>query len=606
MRAKLFLITVVLASNFLTNCGGGGNGGGTSPLPKPTVSISASPSSIIIGQSVTLSWSSTNATSCAASGDWSGTKATSGKETVTPSTTGSKTYSLSCSGAGGTGSASASVTVTSPPQMTITLTTATVLVGQTQQFTANQDANWFVNDIQSGNSTLGTIDISGLYTAPPLPPNPATVTVKACSRSNATNCATASVTIVAGPGNFSWLNFYAPEGGTAAGKLAAVAGNGNVVAGVEVTPSGDTDPHVAFVTYGPDGSLLGVWTDPDHSSFTQSGVPTPTAMTYDPVSGLVFAVGYAGDSANLDAHAALILAMNPQNPTSVVLNKTFQFGGMRTEARGISVQDGKIYIAAQSAFEVCNPIGVMGCTGNWVIVTDMQGNTVLQFAVGGGDNTIFNGYRSSISGIYALGDHLWVVGEDIDTVRNGTIGYYLQKRSLTGEPLDNISTTNMFWTTVAEDFLGFVFVVGTTEFGNPDQECFWGNKSYKDNPAFLPFAPQWCGDNSGTVSVNVARSFFLNPSPAMGVTVVGSLSKLGGTDPNDTDGGAISWNENGALLWKKRWSSIPVGSVSSWDGSAPAETGSIVLVGSGTDGNTACGSTTACGTAVIGKWLLPQ
>jgi hypothetical protein len=248
----------------------------------------------------------------------------------------------------------------------------------------------------------------------------------------------------------------------------------------------------------------------------------------------------------------------------------------------------------------------MGCTGNWVIVTDMQGNIVLQFAVGGGDSTFFNGYRSSISGIYVSGDHLWVVGDDIDTVRNGTIGYYLQIWSLTGEPLDNIHTTNLFWTTVAEDSLGFVFVVGTNEFGNPNQECFDVDKSYKDNPAILPFVSQWCGDNSGTVSVNIARSFFLNPSPAMGVTVVGSLSKFGSTDPNDTDGGAISWNENGALLWKKRWSSIPIGSVSSWNGSAPAETGSIVLVGSGTDGNTTCGSTTACGTAVIGKWLLPQ
>jgi hypothetical protein len=395
-------------------------GGGSSSPPAPTVSISASPSSIIIGQSVTLSWSSTNATSCTASGDWSGTKATGGSETVTPSTTGTKTYSLSCSGAGGTASASASVTVTAPPQMTITPTTATVLVGQTQQFMANQPANWFVNNIQGGNSTLGTISISGLYTAPPLPPNPATVTVEACSPSNAANCATASVTIVPGPGNFAWLNFYAPEGGTAAGKLVAVAGNGTVVAGVEVTPAGDTDPHVAFVTYGGDGSLLGVWTDPAHSSFTRSGTPTPTAMTYDPVSGNVFAVGYAGDSANLDAHAALVLVMNPQNPTSVVLNKTFQLGGMRTEARGVAVQDGKIYVAVQSAFKACNQLG---CTGNWVVVTDMQGNIVLQFAVGNEDDVFYQGFRSSISGIYVSGDHLWVVGDNINTNYNAVTGY---------------------------------------------------------------------------------------------------------------------------------------------------------------------------------------
>jgi hypothetical protein len=187
--------------------------------------------------------------------------------------------------------------------------------------------------------------------------------------------------------------------------------------------------------------------------------------------------------------------------------------------------------------------------------------------------------------------------------------YKLQRRhrllkwSITGQPLPvQANTTNLFWTKVAEDSLGFVFVVGTD--WNPNsQECFLAEKRYKDSFLILPFASQWCGDNSGTVSVNIARSFFLNPGSAGGVTVVGSLSKLGGTDPNDTDGGAISWDENGALFWKERFSSLPIGSVSSWDGAAPAETGRIVLVGSGTDGT--CSSTTPC-KAVVGKWLLPQ
>jgi hypothetical protein len=180
-------------------------------------------------------------------------------------------------------------------------------------------------------------------------------------------------------------------------------------------------------------------------------------------------------------------------------------------------------------------------------------------------------------------------------------------QSSTGQPLPiNASTSNSFGVKVAEDRLGNVFAVGTDQFGNPDQECFSADKRYKDSPAILSFAGHWCGDNSGTVSVNTAKNFFLNPSPATGITVVGSLSKLGGSDSNDTDAGAISWDANGNLLWKQRFSSIPVGSVSSWNGAAPAETGSIVLAGSGTDGNTACGATTACGTAVIGKWLLPQ
>jgi len=605
MRAKLFLMLVAmvaLASNLiLTSCGGGNNG--PPPPPAPTASISASPTSMAIGQTTKLTWACTNSSSASASGDWSGAKATSGSENVTPASAGTKTYTLSCSGAGGTASASASVTVTAPPQVTVTPASATVQTGKTQQFTVNMDANWFVNDIQSGNSTLGTIDISGLYTTPLLPPNPATVTVKACSRSDETNCATASVTIVAGPGSFAWLNFYAPEGGTAAGKLAAVAGNGNVVAGVEVTPAGDTDPHAALVTYGQDGSMLGIWTDPDHSSFTSgASIPTPpTAMTYDPVSGNVFAVGYAGDSVNPDAHAALILAMSPSDPTNVVLLKTFQLEGMRTEARAIAVKDGKIYLAVQSAFKVCNQLG---CTGNWVVVTDMQGNIVLKFGVGNEDDAFYDGFRSSISGMYVFGDHLWVVGDNINTNYNGITGYYFQKWSLTGQ-LGSINgnMSNSFGAKVAEDSVGNVFVVGTDQFGNPDQECFFADKHDSTSDDIVVFAPHWCGDNSGTVSVNIARNFFLNP--VSGITVVGSLSKLGGTDRNSTDAGAISWDVNGNLLWKNRWSSIPIGSVSSWNGAAPAETGSIVLAGSGSDNRTDCQSL-FCGTAVTGMWLLPQ
>ncbi len=75
----------------------------------PTVSLSASLSSINPGQSSRLSWSSTNATSCSASGGWSGNKALSGSEDVFPNV--SMTFTLSCSGPGGSASQSADVSV---------------------------------------------------------------------------------------------------------------------------------------------------------------------------------------------------------------------------------------------------------------------------------------------------------------------------------------------------------------------------------------------------------------------------------------------------------------------------------------------------------------
>ncbi len=77
----------------------------------PSILISASPAAIPLGQSSTLTWSSTSADGCIATGDWSGLRSVSGSEVVTPSSTGAKTYTLSCSGPGGTNSSSAMVNV---------------------------------------------------------------------------------------------------------------------------------------------------------------------------------------------------------------------------------------------------------------------------------------------------------------------------------------------------------------------------------------------------------------------------------------------------------------------------------------------------------------
>ena len=81
----------------------------------PTLTFTASPTTINQGQSSTLSWSTTNATSCTASNGWTGTKATSGTLAVSPTAT--TTYALSCTGNGSV-SKSATVNVvvpTTPP-----------------------------------------------------------------------------------------------------------------------------------------------------------------------------------------------------------------------------------------------------------------------------------------------------------------------------------------------------------------------------------------------------------------------------------------------------------------------------------------------------------
>jgi hypothetical protein len=82
--------------------------------PAPTLTLSAT--SIVVGSSSTLTWSSVNATSCAASGSWSGAQATNGSVAETPASAGSYTYSLTCTNSAGTSPAgSVTLTVTAAP-----------------------------------------------------------------------------------------------------------------------------------------------------------------------------------------------------------------------------------------------------------------------------------------------------------------------------------------------------------------------------------------------------------------------------------------------------------------------------------------------------------
>lgn len=160
---------VAAGSLLLSACGGGGggdddDGGGTTPAA-PTVTLAASPASIVLGASSTLSWSSVDATACTASGAWSGSKSISGTETVTPAAVGDAVYKLSCTGAGGSTEKQATVTVTAPVATgSITgkvvdtktgalINGATVRVGSANT-TTNAEGNFTLADVPVGERAL--------------------------------------------------------------------------------------------------------------------------------------------------------------------------------------------------------------------------------------------------------------------------------------------------------------------------------------------------------------------------------------------------------------------------------------------------------------------
>lgn len=115
MRNLFTLFTVF----FIFSCGGGGGGGGSAtPAPPalvaPVTTLSISSNEVVAGSDITVTWSSTNATSCSASGSWSGSQATSGSAAFNLEQAGSYSFSLTCTGSGGSNAKTVSVTATVP------------------------------------------------------------------------------------------------------------------------------------------------------------------------------------------------------------------------------------------------------------------------------------------------------------------------------------------------------------------------------------------------------------------------------------------------------------------------------------------------------------
>ncbi|MGC1907261.1 MAG: IPT/TIG domain-containing protein [Candidatus Acidiferrum sp.] len=85
--------------------------------------------------------------------------------------------------------------------VTVTPATTTIRVGATETFaasvsgTTNTNVTWSVNAVAGGNATAGTVDATGMYTAPANLPTPNTITVTATSAADTTKQGSGSVTL---------------------------------------------------------------------------------------------------------------------------------------------------------------------------------------------------------------------------------------------------------------------------------------------------------------------------------------------------------------------------------------------------------------------------
>ena len=104
-----YILIIFFTIIILSSCGGGGGSPSDDLIPPSniaTASISADITTIFLGNSVVVSWSSTNSSSCSASGYWSGDRSTSGSETFAMIDQGDQVFTINC------GEASSSVTIT--------------------------------------------------------------------------------------------------------------------------------------------------------------------------------------------------------------------------------------------------------------------------------------------------------------------------------------------------------------------------------------------------------------------------------------------------------------------------------------------------------------
>jgi hypothetical protein len=150
--------------------------------------------------------------------------------------------------------------------VTISPMYAQVVAGQTLQFTGPAGVTWQVNNANGGAAATGTISKTGLFTAPTTLPKPAIATVTAASKTDPSQTATATVTLLAhtasghtyyvattgsdsgdGSSGAPWRTIQHAQSKAAAGDTVLVHG-GVYNEHVTFSASGTADGYIAFMS----------------------------------------------------------------------------------------------------------------------------------------------------------------------------------------------------------------------------------------------------------------------------------------------------------------------------------------------------------------------
>lgn len=139
-----------------------------SVIPAPTVSLASDKLSVPEGESFLITWTSTDAVSCKASGAWKGDKALAGSELVDGLRAGTKKFTLQCQGAGGKASFTQVVTILKAPTLRFRATKTEIARG------ASAKLSWSAKNVElceANGAWSGPQALVGSYTTPSLNQN---------------------------------------------------------------------------------------------------------------------------------------------------------------------------------------------------------------------------------------------------------------------------------------------------------------------------------------------------------------------------------------------------------------------------------------------------
>ena len=235
--------------------------------PAPVVTLSASPTSVAAGGTTALTWSATDATSCAASGAWSGTRPTAGSENSAALSISPSSFTLTCTGSSGQASRTVNITVASPPSVPVVTLSASPTSVASGGTTALTWSSTNATSCAASGTWSGTRPTAGSENSAALFTSPSSFTLT-CAGPGGQASRTVNVTVVAGTpssgsysSNFDLAENPLSEGGVwrrAVNNFTNVKSSGGVAYGTNGITNGYDDSYALLSGLAPDQTVEAV------------------------------------------------------------------------------------------------------------------------------------------------------------------------------------------------------------------------------------------------------------------------------------------------------------------------------------------------------------